>query len=150
VAEAPRVEAKPAKPAAKPPAAPAAVAAPAGAPAMTVAHLGETFELKPDQSLLDALIEKGLATDKHDKIDARVRSLWECKTGSCGKCILKVTSGVEAIGKATSKEKRTLGMMVDVLKGAGMELDGVECRLACMSKATGPVGVDLLGNTEVE
>ena len=126
--------------------APAAEAAPApaagGAPGVSFANaeIGESIDPGFSGTLLDQMIEKGLATDKPDKIGGKVQNLWSCKGGTCGLCVVRVASGGEAFNAAKGKEKRTVKVMGH---------DVADHRLACcISEVNGAAQVECLGNTD--
>ena len=62
-----------------------------------------------------------------------------------------VVSGGENLGELGKKEKKGLKLKVAGLQEEEQfaHLDKESCRLGCMVKATGPVQVELLGNTDV-
>lgn len=135
-------KAKPAEPVKAP------VAAAGGAPSVTLEPIGETLALAAGQTVLDKLIEAKFATKSPKEIGGKVQMLYDCKGGTCGKCVMKVVSGEGNISKLSGKEKRTLKLIVPELAAAGQELDPDKCHLACKATVTGPVVLGLLGDTE--
>jgi len=146
--------AAPEKPAAKKPAEkkPAAAEMPAGGnPALVIANaeIGDTVPTSAEMSVLEKLMEAGFATDKREKLGGKYQALYSCKSGSCGLCVIRVLGGADNVSKANGKEKRTLKTMVETLnEDLGRALDPAECRLACVAKVTGPVQIELLGDTD--
>ena len=110
--------------------------------------MGESLAMAPDQTILDKLIQENIATQKPAEIGDRRQMLYECKKGTCGKCVVAVLGGEDSLSKLSGKEKRTLKLIVPELVDQGMDLDVAKCHLACRATVTGPVQVQLLGDTE--
>jgi thioredoxin reductase/ferredoxin len=146
-AKAPAKEAQAGAPAARPAKADDKPAA-GGPPALALPALGQTLPIGAEQTVLDRLIEAQLATKEPAGIGGKVQMLYECKSGGCGKCVMKVVGGASNLSKLTGKEKTTLKNIVADLAAAGRELQAEQCRLACKAMVTGPVTLELLGNTE--
>jgi ferredoxin len=141
----PKAEPAPAKPAE------AKKAAVAGAPGVTITNkeIATTVAISEELSLLEKLIELGMATDKRAKLQGKCQTLWSCKSGNCGLCLIKVVGNPDGLSKPAGKEKRTLKTMVDALnQDQDRNLDPNACRLACLAKVAGPVEVELLGDTD--
>lgn len=81
-------------------------------------------------------------------IAGKVQMLYDCKGGTCGKCVIKIVDGEANISKLSGKKKRTLKLIVPELAESGRELDADKCHLACKATVTGPVVLELLGDTE--
>ncbi len=123
-------------------------AAAGGAPSLTLQPLGDTLSIAAGQTVLDCLIEAKFATKSPKEIGGKVQMLYDCKGGTCGKCVIKVVEGEANISKLSGKEKRTLKLIVPDLAASGHDLDAEKCHLACKATVTGPVTIGLLGDTE--
>ncbi|MBX3463735.1 MAG: NAD(P)-binding domain-containing protein [Planctomycetes bacterium] len=142
-----------AAPAAVPAAAPAAVpAAPGGAPSIELPD-GTRIEAGTDKPMLSWLAAAGAATDDSSSLGGKVQTLWECwdqgepcdSGGSCGKCVVTITAGLEALNEASSREKNTIKK---ANKKLGGRLDEAKCRLACQAMVNGPVKIEPSGKTD--
>jgi len=127
---------------------PAAEGAADGPPSLTLEPIGEKLAIAAGQTVLDRLIEAKLATKKPAEITGKVQMLYDCKGGTCGKCVLQVLGGEASISKLTGKDKRTINLLLPELAASGRTLDLDKCRLACRATVTGPVVLGLLGDTE--
>lgn len=116
----PRVAAAP-----PPPPVPTPSRAAAGEPSVTFQPGGETFAVKPGQTLCDVAEEHGFALNA------------ECHAGICGSDPLRILSGGEFLSPLGDQESETLEELCDLEPGP--------CRLACMAKVTGPVVVERIG-----
>jgi thioredoxin reductase/pSer/pThr/pTyr-binding forkhead associated (FHA) protein/ferredoxin len=105
------------EPAPPPAAAPAATAG----PHVTFGHHGISGAIDSSQSLLEWADEKDVALD------------YECWIGMCGCDIIRIVSGAEHLNPINDKERKTLQR-----KG----LEAGPFRLACMTRASGPVVVE--------
>jgi len=101
--------------------APAVGDAPAGAPHVTFADQDIAGAIEPSESLLEWADENEVSLD------------YECWIGMCGCDVIKVVSGAEHLSEVTEKEIKTL-------KRKGLEPGPF--RLACMTRASGPVVVE--------
>lgn len=105
-----------------PPAVAAKGAAPAG-PHITFTGQGKSGVLDPAETLLQ------WADNNEVSID------YECWAGMCGCDAIRVVSGAEFLNDVTEKEIKTL-------KRKGLQPG--PCRLACMTRASGPVVVEVV------
>jgi ferredoxin len=96
--------------------------APAG-PHVTFQGQGKAGGLEPTDTLLK------WADDNEVSID------YECWAGMCGCDAIRIVSGAEFLNEVTEKEIKTL-------KRKGLKPG--ECRLACMTKTSGPVVVEVV------
>ncbi|MGI9625434.1 MAG: FHA domain-containing protein [Longimicrobiales bacterium] len=109
--------------------APAVVAAPTPAPTagatakVAFAGMDTPFAIGEDESILDVADENDVEID------------YECWCGMCGADLIRVIEGAEFLNEVTDKEIKTL-------KRKGLEPG--EYRLACMTKASGPVRVEVV------
>lgn len=94
-----------------------------GAPHITFAGQNKAGPIDPSKTLL------AWADDNEVSID------YECWAGMCGCDAIKVVSGAEHLSPVTEKEIKTL-------KRRGLEAG--PCRLACMTKCSGPVVVEVV------
>ena len=99
-----------------------ATAAPAGAH-ITFAGQGKEGPIEPSQSLLEWADEKEVSID------------YECWIGMCGCDAIRIVSGAEFLNEPSEKELKTL-------KRKGLEPGA--CRLACMTRTSGPVVVEVI------
>ena len=117
-----------------------------------VKEVRHTYIITPKmqkEAVLEKLIELGMATDKRAKLQGKCQTLWSCKSGNCGLCLIKVVGNPDGLSKPAGKEKRTLKTMVDALnQDQDRNLDANACRLACLAKVAGPVEIELLGDTD--
>jgi thioredoxin reductase/pSer/pThr/pTyr-binding forkhead associated (FHA) protein/ferredoxin len=126
------VAAPPPPPPAPAPAVPVAAGGDAAAPAVAAVAAGPhvTFagqdiggEIEASSSLLAWADENDVTLD------------YECWIGMCGADALRVVSGAEHLNEVTEKEAKTL-------KRKGLEPGS--CRLACMTRTSGPVVVEVV------
>ena len=92
--------------------------------AVTFKNLGKTLPLKQGQTICEVAEENGI------KINA------ECHAGICGSDPIRIISGRENLNQQSDQEKDTLEDICD--------LNPEECRMACVTKATGPVVVEIV------
>lgn len=59
-----------------------------------------------------------------------------CRVGACGACLIKVTSGIEAISPRDDDEEA----FIEILG-----FSGEEYRLACQCRLKGEVAIDVIG-----
>ena len=111
------------KPLVVPPAAPKP-APEAAAPVVEFRKLGKTVSLKAGQTLCDAAEAAGLDLNA------------ECHAGICGSDPVRIISGAEHLNELGDEEAETLEDLCGLKPG--------ECRLACMTRASGPVVVEFI------
>ena len=99
-----------------------AAPAPAG-PQVTVSGQNIAGPIDPSQTLLEWADDKNVTMD------------YECWAGMCGCDAIRVVSGAEFLNPVTDKEIKTL-------KRKGLEPG--PCRLACMTRVSGPVVVEVI------
>ena len=126
--EAKETPAQPSAPAANPSS--GDTAAPAGGePSVEFKGEGETFTIQPSESILE------LALDN----DVSIK--YECQSGSCGLDPIRIISGGEYLNDVDDEgEAWTLDEICHL--EAGNEKG--KCRLACMTKVSGPVVVEVV------
>lgn len=95
-----------------------------GAPSVTFHGLGKTFPVQPGQTLCEVAEANGI------KICA------ECHAGICGSDPIRILAGQEHFAPQSDQEAETLEDLC--------ELEAGQHRLACMSRITGPVTIELL------
>ena len=113
----------PVAPPAPPAPAPKAAAAKAAGPHVTFQGQGKSGALEATDTLLS------WADNNEVSID------YECWAGMCGCDAIRIVSGAEFLNEVTEKETKTL-------KRKGLKPG--ECRLACMTKTSGPVVVEVV------
>jgi thioredoxin reductase/ferredoxin len=148
-AAAPGAAAKPVRPK---PAAPAPEPAPAGPPQVRITNAGiaQALTLAPGEKVLVALERNGFATSEPQKIGGKVQCLYQCRDGTCKRCVVRVRRGGSSLGERNRREKGALfkAKIDEINEAYGLGLKEDECRLACLCASSGPVDVELLGNTE--
>lgn len=102
----------------------------APAPALTVTGAHVTFA---DQGKAGALGDTETLLAWADQNDVSID--YECWIGMCGCDAIRIVSGAEHLNDVTEKEIKTL-------KRKGLEPG--QCRLACMTRASGPVVVEVV------
>jgi pSer/pThr/pTyr-binding forkhead associated (FHA) protein/thioredoxin reductase/ferredoxin len=100
-------------------------AAPGTQPAVTFEGLGQTFVLRPGQTICDGAEQQGIDLNA------------ECHSGICGSDPIRILSGGEHLNPLGDEEADTLEDICGLEPGP--------CRLACMVKASGPVVVERAG-----
>ena len=107
----------------EPPSAAQAIAPPTGL-SVTFQNEGKSFSLKKGQSICDLAEQEGI------KIEA------ECHVGLCGSDPIRIISGQENLNPIEEGETQTVEDLCSLEPGT--------YRLACMSKPTGPVVVEIV------
>ena len=106
-----------------PPPAPPPVPIPGTQPRVTLQGQDISDEIKPSQTILDWVDERGVDID------------FECEAGLCGCDPIRILEGQEYLNELGEKETKAL---------TRFGLEPGPCRLACMAKVSGPVVVELL------
>jgi thioredoxin reductase/ferredoxin len=97
-------------------------------PSVTFQKEGVTVEVPPRKTLCDVAEKNGITLNA------------ECHAGVCGSDPIRIVSGGEFLNKISEEESDTLEDICDLT--AGNQPGG--CRLACMTRATGPVVVEIV------
>ena len=90
---------------------------------VTFAGLDVMLPIKPSETILDV-------ADEHD-----VEMDYECWIGKCGCDLIRIVDGHEFLSELSEQESKTISR-----KGG----EPGECRLACMTKVSGPVVVEVV------
>lgn len=98
--------------------------APAGGMSVTFKNVGKSVSFEKGQTICDIADKNG------------VKIVAECHAGICGSDPIRILSGGENLNPLTSEEKGTLEDICGLKPG--------ECRLACMSKPSGPIEVEII------
>lgn len=121
----PQAAPPPSTPAPSPAPAPApATPAPSGEPSVTIINAGRSFSVEPGQSICDAAEKNGLDLNA------------ECHAGICGSDPIRIVAGAEFLNDVDDDEAEALEDICDLEPGP--------CRLACMTKVSGPVVVEIV------
>ncbi|MGD2067365.1 MAG: FHA domain-containing protein [Gemmatimonadota bacterium] len=108
---------------ATPTAEPAPAAAPSAGPSITFSGQDISGSIGPDETILEWADENEVELD------------YECWIGMCGCDAIRIVEGGEHLSEVDPKEKKTL-------ERRGLEAG--PCRLACMTKCSGPVVVEVV------
>ena len=96
----------------------------ADAPVVTFKPAGVSVPVMPGQTLCEAAEAAGVSINA------------ECHSGICGSDPIRILSGAENLQPPDDQESDTLEEICELTPG--------ECRLACMTRITGPVEVEIL------
>lgn len=100
-------------------------AAPTGGPSVVFEGTDGSFIIGPSQTILNVAQANEIPIN------------YECESGRCGYDPIRIISGAEHLNEMDEDEEGwTLEEVCD--------LDPKECRLACMTRATGPVKVEII------
>ncbi len=100
-----------------------------GAPSIQFAGVDGTFSLAPSESVLEAARSNDVPLK------------YECQAGSCGYDPIRIVSGSEYLNEVDDEsEEWTLEEICHLEPGN----EKGKCRLACMTKVTGPVVVEIV------
>lgn len=92
-------------------------------PQVTFAGLDVTLDIDASETILEVADENDVELD------------YECWIGKCGCDLIKIVEGREHLNEVSEDERKTIER-----RGA----DPGECRLACMTRASGPVVVEIV------
>lgn len=101
------------------------VAAPADGPSISFEGIDGSFNIGPSQTILNVAQANEIPIN------------YECESGRCGYDPIRIISGAEHLNEMDEDEE---GWTLEEVCG----LDPKACRLACMTRATGPVKVEII------